>query len=196
MRRHFAVEIKRQGSPMTRSTQVGLEPGDHVVHFYEDDEDLTDTVTAHLVPVLTSGDTALVAVVAPADPIETANAVARFPATSLAPRSARQFVAQTLQVWRRGDLVDDATLVVSELATNAVVHARSDFDVTLSRLNAGIRVTVSDSSQQAPVEMSGPRSEPGGRGLTIVGAIATRWDYDVSDRGKHVWVEFADQPSS
>src|SRR5687767_7941788 len=46
-------------------------------------------------------------------------------------RLARSFVARTLQEWKLGTLVDDAQLVVSELASNAVLHSGSEIRVTL-----------------------------------------------------------------
>ena len=44
-----------------------------------------------------------------------------------APAAARHFAVATLRGWGAGDLADDAALVVTELAANAVVHARSAF---------------------------------------------------------------------
>ncbi|HEV7861721.1 MAG TPA: MEDS domain-containing protein, partial [Acidimicrobiia bacterium] len=63
------------------------------------------------------------------------------------PADARRFVTHTLVSWGHTDLVDDAAVVTTELATNAVLHAGTDFTVTVSRRPDGaIRVAVRDAS--------------------------------------------------
>lgn len=105
------------------------------------------------------------------------------------PRLARSFVTEVLQRWDRHDLVDDVAMVVSELATNAVVHAGSDFTVGLWRWDGRIRLEVIDSSSEAP-----QLQEPGvaatiKHGLYLVDAIALRWGHAVAPGGKVVWAE-------
>ncbi|HWM19830.1 MAG TPA: MEDS domain-containing protein [Ilumatobacteraceae bacterium] len=112
-----------------------------------------------------------------------------FSSTSQAPRFARRFVAETLQRWGLIDLVDDATLVVSELATNAMMHARSDFTVALSRRGDAVRVEVADSSDDAPQARDPAWMAAGGRGLRVVSAIASRTGHDLVDGGKVVWAD-------
>lgn len=79
-------------------------------------------------------------------------------------------------------------LVVSELATNAVVHARSTFDVAVS-LGEPIRVEVADASVAPPVVRDVTPWSPTGRGLRLVDACAENWGYNVRRGGKVVWVE-------
>ena len=114
-----------------------------------------------------------------------------FVGTSQGPRLARRFVAETLQTWRLVDLVDDAALVVSELATNAVVHACSDFTVALSRHADGVRIAVADSSGDSPQPRYPGWMASGGRGLRVVDTIASRTGHDFVDGGKVVWAELA-----
>jgi hypothetical protein len=108
-----------------------------------------------------------------------------------APREARRFVAEILSNLDRPDLVDDALLVVSELATNAVVHARSPFTVTLSSDADKIKIAVRDGSPAIPELGSDDPLEPGGEGLKLVAAVCSRWGADLLGNGKVVWAELS-----
>jgi anti-sigma regulatory factor (Ser/Thr protein kinase) len=101
---------------------------------------------------------------------------------------ARLFVRSTLRRWGRdGDRVDDAALVASELATNAVVHARSGFSVEVHVEGEALRVTVGDT---APAPAAAWRVQPR-HGLSIVGALCNRWRVSPMERGKAVSAELA-----
>lgn len=113
----------------------------------------------------------------------------RFDGTPRALRLARLFVEETLEHWDREELVDVGALVVTELATNAVVHARSDFTVQLSRRNGYVRVGVSDSNIDSPHLQEAGTSSVSGRGLYLVDAITHRWGHDLIPGGKVVWAE-------
>lgn len=129
------------------------------------------------------------AVVDPAAPGVHAAVHEHFPQTRVAPGEARRFVAQTLREWGRLDLVDDASLVVTELATNAVLHARSEFEVTLARIGGVVRISVQDGSCTAPVVRQADPSATSGRGMFLVAALTTRWGCDLGPDGKLVWAE-------
>ena len=106
-----------------------------------------------------------------------------------APRAARCFVVETLQQWGREELIDDAAIAVTELATNAVIHARSDFDVAMSLLDGGVRIAVSDGSRMLPVLHDPSLHAPSGRGVAVVAALADRWGIELGPTpGKTVWV--------
>lgn len=98
---------------------------------------------------------------------------------------ARSFVLSHDHVGDAG--ADVLALVTSELASNAVLHARTPFVVRVEQVGAGVRVAVFDHSPRVPV----PRPpEPGsvtGRGLAIVTALAGSWGVDVVEDGKWVW---------
>ena len=86
-------------------------------------------------------------------------------------------------------------LLVSELATNAVRHARTEFAVEVRPTTTGVRVAVTDDNPgrpRAPVVLPGPDAE-GGRGLAIVGRLADRWGVEGDPPGKTVWFE-VDRP--
>jgi len=122
-------------------------------------------------------------------PTETAETV--FPAVPESVGAARRFTRAALI--RHGidpDIVDTAVLLVSELATNAVVHATSTIQLRIGVGNE-IRVEVRDVSGDAPIVGElGPASESG-RGLAIVTTLADSWDWSPRPSGKVVWFELA-----
>jgi anti-sigma regulatory factor (Ser/Thr protein kinase) len=89
---------------------------------------------------------------------------------------------------------DDVTLLISELVTNAVRHARpAGVETVVIRLAASpdrIRIEVSDRGAGfSPAVITRPsRDAPGGRGLFVVDAIASRWGTVCADR-HCVWLE-------
>jgi anti-sigma regulatory factor (Ser/Thr protein kinase) len=112
-----------------------------------------------------------------------------------APRAARRFVIDTLRADAVGlagataGLVDDAALVVTELATNAVVHARSDFTVVVSWSHDRVRISVRDASPVPPTDRPASLVACSGRGLAVVAALAARWSFEPLGFGKVVWAE-------
>jgi hypothetical protein len=127
---------------------------------------------------------------------EVAEVARRFPATTQGPRIARCYVGDVLRGWGFAGLVDDAMLVVSELATNAVIHARSDFTVGLSRRGAGVEIAVGDASFVPPRPGDVAASSLGGRGLPVVASLSRAWGHRVVDGGKLVWAELTDDGSN
>jgi anti-sigma regulatory factor (Ser/Thr protein kinase) len=103
-------------------------------------------------------------------------------------RLARRFVAEVLAEWGQAGLIDDARLVVPELATNAIVHGRSDFTVGLSRPGAGLLLTVGDGGCGRPQVAEARSTDPGGRGLALVKTLCSGWGQIPSPIGKVVWV--------
>jgi anti-sigma regulatory factor (Ser/Thr protein kinase) len=106
-----------------------------------------------------------------------------------APRAARHFVLETLQGWGDDSLLDDAALIVTELATNAVLHASSGFTVDVSSSPDAVRIAVHDASPTRPEPRGVTLVATSGRGLGIVAALANQWDVESIDAGKTVWAE-------
>jgi hypothetical protein len=106
---------------------------------------------------------------------------------------ARAFVVQHLVEHRLLYLVDDVRMVASELATNAVLHARTGFTVTLEGRARTVLLTVRDGSPTAP-QPSGAAQHvlsTSGRGLVIVGVISERWGVtEWEGDTKSVWASF------
>jgi hypothetical protein len=103
---------------------------------------------------------------------------------------AREFVGLHLKGRELSGLVDDVQLVVSELATNAVLHAGTAFTVSLWCDGAPVLLTVTDDSPLLP--RCGEPSEVaiGGRGLTVVQAMSHDWGVTEGAPGKAVWALF------
>lgn len=115
----------------------------------------------------------------------------RFEPAATAPWAARGFLDETLQRWgRNGTVAEDARLVLSELVTNAVVHARSPLSVAIRSRASGLRLSVSDDSMMPPTPRStASDAAAGGYGLMMIGALAREWGVNVTARGKTVWAE-------
>lgn len=77
--------------------------------------------------------------------------------------------------------------MVSELATNAVQHARSDFEVTITSARGGICAEVSDTGGGHPAARHATPAQETGRGLKIVAALADSWGVSPRATGKAVW---------
>ncbi|GLY93945.1 ATP-binding protein [Actinoplanes sp. NBRC 103695] len=89
------------------------------------------------------------------------------------------------------DLAHRMTVVATELATNALSHARSPATVRLSRTRKALVLDVADGALSAPPEVL--RARPlgaGGRGLQIVQEMATDSGWYTTNHAKHVWAEF------
>ena len=79
--------------------------------------------------------------------------------------------------------------MVSELVANAVVHARSDAVVGITRAAGGIRLSVADRSPVLPARADPDPGALRGRGLGMIAAMACRWGHHVVEGGKVVWAE-------
>ncbi len=114
-----------------------------------------------------------------------------FPGDLASVVDARRFVREALMSLRAEDVLDAAYLVVSELAANAVMHARSDYRVVVSRHGELIRVAVSDRGSGSPEPRTYDVTSESGRGLHLVSALAHSWGVDSSPDDKTVWAELA-----
>jgi anti-sigma regulatory factor (Ser/Thr protein kinase) len=112
----------------------------------------------------------------------------RFPARPESARAARNFVLSTVMTGEEEAEMRLSTLV-SELATNAILHARTPFKVRVEHDGSTIRVAVSDESPEAPAKRSYGPEHPTGRGLLIVESFADRWGVVSEGEGKTVWFE-------
>ncbi|MCK2215510.1 ATP-binding protein [Actinomadura sp. ATCC 31491] len=124
-----------------------------------------------------------------------------FPAVAVSVPRARRAVRGLLRSWGvPGDVGEVAELLVSELVTNAVRHARrpspAQAPVTLS-VSAGkgrVRFAVSDADPRPPCPRRANAQDEGSRGLELVDSLAAAWGCETTGEaggGKVVWFELA-----
>jgi anti-sigma regulatory factor (Ser/Thr protein kinase) len=117
-------------------------------------------------------------------------AAAEFPAELESPGRARRLMLQALRRWGyEQKLVDDAAIVLSELANNAVLHAGSAFSMSVRIQAARLHIAVRDG---CPLDAEA--AEQGlivrsAHGLGLVDALATHWGVESVPAGKIVWAE-------
>lgn len=127
------------------------------------------------------------------------------PASPRSVRRARRWVAEGLTEIGRPELVDSGRLGVSELVTNAILHAEPPITVKLRGTQEHPRIEVSDQSVLPPqprtegstIDRDDPHTwTTGGRGLNLVASHSVAWgaDIDQSGEGKVVWFEPAAEP--
>lgn len=105
-------------------------------------------------------------------------------------RAARRFTAETLVGWGiEDDFEWSALQVVSELATNAVIHARTPYTLRLLFGDDVLRVEVADASPRGPRQRHYGTGATTGRGLSVVAEAAQSWGVDARPAGKVVWAE-------
>lgn len=109
------------------------------------------------------------------------------PATATSPSRARSFVASALASWGLTD-ADDVLLAVSELVTNALLHARTEMTVRVTDCGGdAVLVAVSDGSVVAPRGRRFTVESGTGRGLRLLDSLAEEWGVETRDGGKTVW---------
>ncbi len=103
-------------------------------------------------------------------------------------RAAREFVVTTLAAWDLDDLSEVATLCTSEVATNAVRHARTAFRLAIEARTSEVLVEVEDQGWGEPTVALPDTESEGGRGMWLVTATAGRWGSEtLATGGKIVW---------
>ncbi|MFC8697728.1 ATP-binding protein [Streptomyces parvus] len=105
---------------------------------------------------------------------------------------ARRFVRTALAAWGLEELVDDASLIITELVSNAANHSRlPSIRVIVSRTSEDrVRLGVVDRSKDLPTMRTNSNGEQiRGRGLLIVDALTEQWGTELYPWGKQVWGE-------
>lgn len=102
------------------------------------------------------------------------------------PRRARQAVAERCAGKPR---LDDLLLCVSEVVTNAVLHARSAPTMTVAIDGTRVRVEVLDADPSLPVRRRRSLEASTGRGLLLLDDLTERWGTTPQGDGKVVWFE-------
>jgi anti-sigma regulatory factor (Ser/Thr protein kinase) len=110
--------------------------------------------------------------------------------------AARRFMREILGEWDVDELLDSVNLLVSELVTNAVIHAHSEPEVAVVLTADALRVEVTDQGGGAAVLKEAADMDTSGRGISLVDTMSTRWGIEaLADGGKTIWFEL-DAPRS
>ena len=103
---------------------------------------------------------------------------------------ARAFVERTLRRWGCRAFIEEARVVVTELASNAVRHAGTDVCIEVELLDDRLRIAVADHAEGELVLRTVDPRDLGGRGLQLVDELSERWGVDRHPGEKSVWAEW------
>jgi CheY-like chemotaxis protein len=117
-------------------------------------------------------------------------AVVLVPAELTSPRTARRFLVSTLEAWNLEPLCSGAELVVSELVSNAVLHATSPAQITVGQIDdRSIRIEVKDWGLGDLVRRPGSSQDTSGRGLRLIDGLTGRWGSSSHLGERSVWCD-------
>ena len=105
---------------------------------------------------------------------------------------ARQVTREALAAWRVAHIEETAVLLVSELVTNAVRHARPGrlaMALSLEAAGAWLRIEVHDADARVPRQRTPGASDESGFGLLLIEALSGNWGVRQTATGKAVWAE-------
>ena len=106
------------------------------------------------------------------------------------PRSAtraRQLTREQLAALCPEEAIEVAALLVTELVSNAVLHARTDIVLMVDVAPGRVILRVRDGSKATPVQHGYGVEAATGRGIALVEQLASAWGVDRSEEGKEVW---------
>lgn len=110
------------------------------------------------------------------------------PPVSTSAAMARRFCRSQLGEWGASDLDETVSLLVSELVTNVVLHARTPCEVVMCRTSV-LRVEVIDHDPRPPIRKDHDLEAASGRGLLLLAGMSARHGADRDASGKRVWFE-------
>jgi anti-sigma regulatory factor (Ser/Thr protein kinase) len=116
-----------------------------------------------------------------------------FPSAPVSASKARAFVESVLARADLDHLAYTATLLVSELVANAILHSGTSLEVVVKCADDRVRVEVHDGNPQLPVRKHYSNLSGTGRGLLLVEQMAASWGSDRTAGGKVVWFELDGQ---
>jgi anti-sigma regulatory factor (Ser/Thr protein kinase) len=102
---------------------------------------------------------------------------------------ARFLAREQLEPSLSRDTVEIVALLVTELVTNAILHARTPMQLNIESTPDRIRICVEDASNEQPAVRRYDSDAVTGRGLALVEQLASSWGVDNTPSGKVVWCE-------
>jgi anti-sigma regulatory factor (Ser/Thr protein kinase) len=117
---------------------------------------------------------------------------ATLPTAGRSPGVARQVARDALTSWQLTHLTDTAVLLISELVTNAVLHARADgsgLALSLEIRGRRLRIEVHDGDLRGPRPRVPSGLDESGFGFVLVNSLADNWGVRKTAAGKAVWAE-------
>jgi|SRR3954469_21313382 anti-sigma regulatory factor (Ser/Thr protein kinase) len=104
---------------------------------------------------------------------------------------ARRFISELCRATRlSAEICDTASLLVSELVTNAIIHGKTSATIEVHRPPETLRVAVRDDNPVLPPVGASPTlNAESGRGLMIVSVLADAWGVEHGEGGKAIWFE-------
>lgn len=109
------------------------------------------------------------------------------PAATASLRHARQFTAERLTEWSRGELIPTATVLVDILVHNVLQHTDSTPVVVLEATGSRVTISVQDRSTHPAVRREGRDGAADVSGLAVVAALSLAWGSTPMLGGKAVW---------
>lgn len=119
------------------------------------------------------------------------------PAAAEAAGLARRATREALTAWRMTHMQETAVLLVSELVTNVVLHARACASFMVLRLETAgalLRIEVHDADPSWPRPRTPASLDESGFGFLLVDALAGKWGVREVPPGKAVWAELDTGP--
>lgn len=105
---------------------------------------------------------------------------------------ARTLLREALRECGNEDALDAAQLAISEIVTNALVHAGTDMRLRILVADQSLRVELTDGSPRMPAQRAFGPGASTGRGLLLVEELVSRWGAHAVPDGKVVWFEITD----
>jgi anti-sigma regulatory factor (Ser/Thr protein kinase) len=102
---------------------------------------------------------------------------------------ARTLARDRLDAACPADTVTTVALLVTELVTNAILHARTPLHLTVEIRSGRVRIAVEDESADRPALRHYDPDAVTGRGLALVQQLASSWGVEPTPSGKSVWCE-------
>lgn len=124
-------------------------------------------------------------------PIDELRIQASFPPVPASAGEARQLVSHTLRQWGLSSIEETTLLLVTELISNGVRHAKTMLTLLLAYDGSRLHVGVSDQDHELPVLVKSSIKTHHGWGLRLISTLASDWGTRTSDEGKTVWFDLS-----